>query len=69
MAFVLGLGCFCLTSPRSAAVTLGMAGIGLFVVTIFPMLFWNMQHDWVSFRFQSERVPRTVQCAECRSRL
>lgn len=58
--FVLGLGLigFCLTSPghycalRSPWAWLGL---GLFVVTIFPLLFWNMQHDWVSFRFQSER--------------
>lgn len=62
--FVLGLGLigFCLTSPPHRSVVRSpwaWLGLGLFVMTIFPMLFWNMQHDWVSFRFQSERaMPR-----------
>lgn len=62
--FVLGLGLigFCLTSPRHRSALRSpwaWLGLGLFVVTIFPILFWNMQHDWVSIRFQSERgVPR-----------
>jgi len=58
--FLLGLGLigFCLTSPnhrlalRSAWAWLGL---GLFVLVIFPILFWNLQHDWVSLRFQLQR--------------
>ena len=62
--FVLGLGLvgFCLTSPRHRSAVLSpwaWLGLGLFFITIFPILFWNMQHDWVSFRFQSQRgIPR-----------
>lgn len=62
--FILGLGLigFCLTSPRHRSALLSpwaWLGLGLFVVTIFPILFWNVQHDWVSFRFQLGRgVPR-----------
>jgi len=62
--FVLGLGLlgFCLTSPRHRSALRSpwaWLGMGLFVVTIFPILFWNLQHDWVSFRFQSGRaVPK-----------
>ncbi len=62
--FLLGFGLigFCLTSPHHRRALLSpWAGLGfsLFFVTIFPILFWNMQHDWVSFRFQLDRgVPR-----------
>ncbi len=62
--FLLGLGLvgFCLTSPRYRRALLSSwawLGLGLFFVTISPILFWNMQHDWVSFRFQLKRgVPR-----------
>lgn len=62
--FVLGLGLigFCLTSSRHRSVLRSpwaWLGLGLFVVTILPMLLWNIQHDWVSFRFQSGRaVPK-----------
>ncbi|MBD2452316.1 glycosyltransferase family 39 protein [Nostoc sp. FACHB-152] len=62
--FILGLGLigFCLTSPPHRCVVRSpwaWLGLGLFVMTIFPIWFWNMQHDWVSFRFQSERaMPR-----------
>ncbi len=24
----------------------------LFLLTLFPLLFWNSQHDWISFKFQ-----------------
>jgi hypothetical protein len=62
--FILGFGLFgfCLfTRYRSVFRSPWMwLGFGLFVVTISPMLFWNIQHDWVSFRFQSERaVPKS----------
>jgi 4-amino-4-deoxy-L-arabinose transferase-like glycosyltransferase len=63
--FILGLGLvgFCLTSPRYRCVFRSpwtWLGLSLFVLTISPILLWNMQHDWVSFRFQSERaVPKS----------
>ena len=62
--FVLGAGLvgFCLTSPRHRCALVSPwagLGLGLFILTIFPIWFWNMQHDWVSLRFQSERgIPR-----------
>ncbi|MBE9053144.1 glycosyltransferase family 39 protein [Nostocales cyanobacterium LEGE 11386] len=63
--FVLGFGLvgFCLTSPRHRCVLLSpwaWLSLGLFMLTICPIVFWNLQHDWVSLRFQSERaVPRS----------
>ncbi|MGI8505016.1 MAG: ArnT family glycosyltransferase [Hassallia sp.] len=63
--FVLGVGLigFCLTSPRHRCVVRSpwaWLGLSLFIITISPIVFWNIQHDWVSFRFQSERaVPRS----------
>ncbi len=63
--FILGLGLvgFCLTNPRYRCVfrsPWAWLSLGLFVITISPILFWNIQHDWVSFRFQSERaVPKS----------
>jgi 4-amino-4-deoxy-L-arabinose transferase-like glycosyltransferase len=62
--FVLGLGLvgFCLTSSRYRSVFLSpwtWLGVGLFFLTLFPIWFWNIQHDWVSFRFQLNRgVPK-----------
>ncbi len=62
--FVLGLGLvgFCLTSSRYRAALLSpwaWLGLALFILTIFPIWFWNMQHDWVSLGFQLNRgVPR-----------
>lgn len=62
--FVLGAGLlmFCLTSPRHRCVLISpwaWLGLGLFFITISPILLWNMQHDWVSLRFQSERgIPK-----------
>ena len=55
--FILGLGLvgFCLTSPRHRCALLSpwaWLGLGLFILTLFPIWFWNIQHDWVSFRFQ-----------------
>ncbi|MCV3212704.1 glycosyltransferase family 39 protein [Plectonema radiosum NIES-515] len=63
--FVLGVGLigFCLTSPRHRCVVRSpwaCLGLCLFIITISPIVFWNIQHDWVSFRFQSERaVPKS----------
>ncbi len=63
--FVLGVGLigFCLTSSRYRCVVRSpwaWLGLSLFIITISPIVFWNIQHDWVSFRFQSERaVPKS----------
>lgn len=61
--FILGLGIigFCLTSRyRSALISpWAFLGFGLFLLAISPIIIWNIQHDWVSFRFQSERgIPK-----------
>ena len=58
--FILGLGLigFCLASPRHRFALTSpwiLLGLGLFLVTISPILVWNAQHEWVSFRFQSRR--------------
>ena len=55
--FVLALGLlgFCLSSPRHRRVLRSpwmAASLVLFALTLFPLWFWNAQHDWISFRFQ-----------------
>ncbi|WGT68142.1 glycosyltransferase family 39 protein [cyanobacterium endosymbiont of Epithemia clementina EcSB] len=55
--FILGLGLigFCLTSPPHRRVFLSRwtgLGILLYILTLFPLWFWNLNHDWISFRFQ-----------------
>jgi hypothetical protein len=55
--FILGLGtigfCFSVKKYRCALSSRWFwLGIGLFWLTLFPLWFWNLQHDWVSFRFQ-----------------
>jgi Dolichyl-phosphate-mannose-protein mannosyltransferase len=63
--FLLGLGLvgFCLTSPPHRAVVRSRwawLSLGLFMITISPMVIWNIQHDWISFSFQSKRaVPKS----------
>jgi 4-amino-4-deoxy-L-arabinose transferase-like glycosyltransferase len=59
--FTLGLGLigFCLFSPnyrRAIGSKWFLLGIPLFLLTISPLLYWNITHDWVSFSFQSERA-------------
>ncbi|MCS6814805.1 MAG: glycosyltransferase family 39 protein [Cyanobacteria bacterium] len=57
-----GLGAFCLFSPRHRSALVSpwlLLGAVLFVVALFPVLYWNWQHDWVSFRFQSGRAVPT----------
>ncbi len=59
--FILGLGLlgFCLFSPiyrRALTSPWLLIGIPIFLLTISPLLYWNISHDWVSFRFQSERA-------------
>jgi 4-amino-4-deoxy-L-arabinose transferase-like glycosyltransferase len=58
--FILGLGLigFCLFSPiyrRALTSPWFIIGIPIFIVTISPVLAWNIIHGWVSFRFQAER--------------
>lgn len=59
--FILGLGLFgfCLFNPnyRRALTSKWFAiGIPIFLLIISPVLFWNISHDWESFKFQSERA-------------
>lgn len=54
--FFIGLGfvIFCLTIPQYRAVFRSSwlwLGLGLFIITLFPLWYWNLQHDWVSFGF------------------
>ena len=54
-----GLVLFCLLSSRHRRALFSvwtLAAIALFVMTISPVLFWNSQHEWASFRFQSRRA-------------
>ncbi|GAB4216262.1 MAG: hypothetical protein OHK0012_18150 [Synechococcales cyanobacterium] len=59
LALGLGLTLFCVgqskyrrvfTSPYFAV------GVGLFLLCWLPILYWNSQHDWASFRYQSNRA-------------
>ncbi|PSN19873.1 4-amino-4-deoxy-L-arabinose transferase [filamentous cyanobacterium CCP5] len=55
--FVLGLSLvgFCLTSrPYRRVFTSPWLALALllFGLTLFPLLYWNAQHDWISFQFQ-----------------
>lgn len=63
LVLAFGLVGFCLTSPRHRCVIRSpwaWLGLSLFAITISPIVFWNVQHDWVSFRFQSARaVPKS----------
>lgn len=59
--FILGFGLigFCLFSPNYRRVFRSrwfLIGIPVFLLTISPILYWNVSHDWVSFRFQSGRA-------------
>jgi hypothetical protein len=33
-----------------------LASVGLFLLAIAPILIWNIEHDWVSIRFQAGRA-------------
>lgn len=55
--FVLGLSLvgFCATCPPYRAALRSrwtLAAFFLFILTLFPLWYWNLQHDWISFRFQ-----------------
>ncbi len=54
--FILGLGLvgFCLSRKPYRRVFQSpwlVAAVGCFMVALFPLLYWNAQHDWISFRF------------------
>lgn len=54
-----GLVLFCLISSRHRAALFSgwtLAAIALFVIATSPVLFWNSQHEFASFRFQSKRA-------------
>jgi 4-amino-4-deoxy-L-arabinose transferase-like glycosyltransferase len=58
--FFLGAGYvgFCLTSAKHRKALISpwaLISLGLFLLTLFPLLYWNYQHDWASFTFQAER--------------
>ncbi|MCU0552526.1 MAG: glycosyltransferase family 39 protein, partial [Leptolyngbya sp. Prado105] len=58
--FLLGFGLlgFCLTSRKHWIVLRSpwtILSFILFLAAFSPVLYWNSQHDWVSFRFQSDR--------------
>ncbi|WP_198648369.1 glycosyltransferase family 39 protein [Cyanothece sp. BG0011] len=55
--FVLGFClvgfCLCSNNHRKALISpWTILGLFLFIVTLFPLLFWNYQHDWISLKFQ-----------------
>ncbi|HEY9764660.1 MAG TPA: glycosyltransferase family 39 protein [Trichocoleus sp.] len=55
--FVLALSLvlFCLASHRFRRVFRSpwiLLALLLFGLTLFPLWYWNLQHDWISFRFQ-----------------
>ncbi|MDY6784695.1 MAG: glycosyltransferase family 39 protein [Cyanobacteriota bacterium] len=55
--FILGVGllAFVVTSRRHRRALFSpwtLLGVLLFIVTLFPLWYWNWQHNWVSFRFQ-----------------
>jgi hypothetical protein len=54
--FILGLGLvgFCLSRQPYRKVFQSpwlVASVGCFMIALFPLLYWNAQHDWISFRF------------------
>jgi 4-amino-4-deoxy-L-arabinose transferase-like glycosyltransferase len=58
--FVLGAGLigFCLTSAkhrRAVVSPWALVSVGLCLLTLFPLVYWNHLNDWASFTFQAER--------------
>jgi hypothetical protein len=63
--FILGAGYvgFCLTSGphrRALISPWAIAALAMFGAVLFPVLYWNVQHDWASFTFQAERSVRST---------
>ena len=59
LALGVGFLGFCLLSPPHRAALRSpwlLAGVGLFLLAIAPIVVWNSQHDWISLRFQSARA-------------
>jgi len=59
VALGFGLVGFCLTSPRHRSAFFSnwmLLAIALFLLALSPILIWNLQHDWVSLRYQSGRA-------------
>ncbi|MFZ4730371.1 MAG: ArnT family glycosyltransferase, partial [Pseudanabaena sp.] len=57
-----GLVLFCLLSRRHRSALFSvwtLAAIALFAIAISPVLLWNAQHEFASFRFQSGRAVPT----------
>ena len=55
-----GIGGYLITLPEKRKLLHGIgpyAGLVVFLLAISPVIIWNIQHDWMSIRFQSsERV-------------
>jgi hypothetical protein len=54
-----GLVLFCLLSRRHRSALFSvwtLAAIAIFAIAISPVMLWNSQHEWASFRFQSARA-------------
>ena len=55
--FLLGLAllCFCLGSHNHRCIFRSVwagIGVGLFTLSLLPILYWNSYHGWISFQFQ-----------------
>nr|WP_199290449.1 glycosyltransferase family 39 protein [Leptolyngbya sp. FACHB-36] len=59
LALGFGLVGFCLTSRNHRKALRSpwmLASVGLFLLALLPIVIWNVQHDWISLRFQSGRA-------------
>ncbi len=59
LAIGFGLITFCLTSPCHRVALRSpwmLLAAGLFLLALSPIVYWNIQHDWVSLRYQSGRA-------------
>ncbi len=55
--FILGISLvgFCLSCRPYRRALLSpwvLAALAVFILSLFPLWYWNSQHDWISFRFQ-----------------
>ncbi|MBF2029091.1 MAG: glycosyltransferase family 39 protein [Oscillatoriales cyanobacterium C42_A2020_001] len=59
LAIGFGFVGFCLTSARHRSALRSpwmLLAVGLFLLALLPIVYWNTQHDWVSLRYQSGRA-------------
>ncbi len=59
LALGAGLVGFCVTQARYRAALVSpwmLLALGLFLLAIAPIVIWNVQHDWISLRYQSGRA-------------